>query len=185
MKRGLLIEFNEPLDEEQDPTVDLVVAFNRAEDDALWIPHVDRSKGVDRWYWASREARGASAVRLPRTRAGPGLRDPIGKAWKCQFDPSGIWPFNIAALALEAVTEPAPLYEAMAEFFSYAADELALHLTEDPARSGPIRIDTPPGRTSSASDGLSPRPACSRWRSSTTTTRTPLPSSCRPSSLTT
>jgi len=41
MKRGLLIEFREPLDEEQDPTVDLVIALNRKADDALWIPCID------------------------------------------------------------------------------------------------------------------------------------------------
>ena len=42
MKRGLLIEFHEPLaDGDQDPTVDLVIALNRKVDDALWIPCID------------------------------------------------------------------------------------------------------------------------------------------------
>jgi len=42
MKRGLLIVVNEPLASGEDPSVDLVVALNRAEDNALWIPNLER-----------------------------------------------------------------------------------------------------------------------------------------------
>ena len=44
MKRGLLVRFNRPLTTGEDPTVDLVVALNRAVDDALWIPNLDRNR---------------------------------------------------------------------------------------------------------------------------------------------
>lgn len=44
MKRGLLIEFHEPLATGEDPTVDLVLALNRVEDDALWIPNLDQNR---------------------------------------------------------------------------------------------------------------------------------------------
>jgi hypothetical protein len=39
-KRAVLVEFNEPVDDE-DPSVDLIVGLSRAEDDALWIPNLE------------------------------------------------------------------------------------------------------------------------------------------------
>jgi hypothetical protein len=40
-KRAILIEFNEPLDDEQDPSVDLIVALTRADGDGRWIPNTE------------------------------------------------------------------------------------------------------------------------------------------------
>ena len=149
MKRGLLIEFHEPLhDDDQDPTVDLVIALNRKADDALWIPYVDwEGEGVT---WAP----GHPQKHLQLLRAG--TQDIVrvrahvirlGKAWKNQVDPAGICSFNVAALALECITEPASLDEAMLTFFEHGAGRLAVHETDDPAHvSGPIGIKNPPGR---------------------------------------
>lgn len=149
MKRGLLIEVNEPMaDEGQDPTVDLVVALNRRDDDALWIPRIDRKTDVNIWQPGHPEKHlallraGSKPLVAVRARV---IR--IGKAWKCQADPSGICSFNIAALALGAITYPMPFDEAMATFFEYAARDLNWRLTPDPAHvSGAITIEMPPGR---------------------------------------
>lgn len=149
MKRGLLISFNEPLtDEGQDPTVDLVIALNRRVDDALWIPCIDwEDEGVT---WSPGHPQRhlqllrAGSADLKRIRAQV-IR--LGKAWKNQVDPSGICSFNVAALALECIVEAGPLDHTMLTFFEYGARQLAVSETDDPAHvSGPIRIDSPPGR---------------------------------------
>src|ERR1700677_1559066 len=40
-KRAVLIEFHEPLDDAQDPSVDLIVALTRADGDGRWIPNTE------------------------------------------------------------------------------------------------------------------------------------------------
>ncbi len=148
MKRGLLIEMHEPMDEDQDPTVDLVIALNRRQDDALWIPKIDWDDESATW------SPGHPKKHLQLLRGGSEdlirVRSRIirlGKAWKNQFDDPGICSFNIAALALEAIEFPEPLDRAMVRFFEYAAAALAIAETDDPAGvSGPIHVDDQPGR---------------------------------------
>jgi len=49
--------------------------------------------------------------------------------------------FNLEALALELVTETVPIAPALAEFLLASAKEIAVSLTDDPARvSGPIKL---------------------------------------------
>ena len=40
-KRAILFEFHEPLGDEQDPSVDLIVALTRVEGDGRWIPNTE------------------------------------------------------------------------------------------------------------------------------------------------
>ena len=134
MKRGLKVYFHDPIDEEQDPTVDLVVALNRKADDALWIPNRDRSRWdpshPEKHYQLLRA--GTKAHRRVRARV---IR--LGKAWNCQYSEPGLCSFNIVALALEAITEPLPLDQAMADFFHYAAMAIGKGRTKDPADVSP------------------------------------------------
>jgi hypothetical protein len=138
MKRGLLIKFNEPIDEEQDPTVDLVVALNRSIDDALWIPNLDKQcwdpshpeKHVELFLEGSADLR--------RTRA---WTTRIGKAWNGQWDEAALCSFNIAALVREAISSPTALDRAVAHFFTYASRAISNGPTKDPAGvSEPIKL---------------------------------------------
>lgn len=142
-RRGLLVEFNEPLEEEQDPTVDLVVALNR-KDDGLWIPDLDKSD----WSPSHPEEHtnlftsGSKERRALRARV---IR--LAKAWNKQWDEDdrALSSFNIEALVWEYVEdESVALDEALAGWFAYARDELEKGQTEDPAGvSEPIRLLKP------------------------------------------
>lgn len=157
MKRGILVTVNEPLDEEQDPTVDLVVALNRREDDALWIPNLDQ----ERWDPSHPERHvvlftsGSSGLRRTRAQV---VR--LGKAQVKQFSTPTLSSFNVAALGWEAIQEAEALDQALLRFFVYAAREIAVRRTEDPARvSGPIKLPdlqhaTIMSRLQRAADGL-------------------------------
>jgi hypothetical protein len=138
MKRGLLIEVNEPLAFEQDPTVDLVIALNRATDDALWIPNLDQN----RWDPSHPERHVAlftsGSSELRRTRAQV-VR--LGKAQVKQFKRPTLSSFNVSALAWEEVQKAESLDEALLRFLDYAATEIADHPTDDPAGvSAPISL---------------------------------------------
>lgn len=138
MKRGILVKFEGPLDDEQDPTVDLVVALNRREDDALWIPNLDQ----DRWDPSHPERHvelfTAGSMSLRRTRARV-VR--LAKAQVKQFWTPTLSSFNVAALAWEVLEESESLELALQRFFAYAAREIAIHRTDDPAGvSGRIKL---------------------------------------------
>src|SRR5207247_30146 len=40
-KRAIVITFNDPLEDEQDPSVDLIVALERADEEGRWIPNTE------------------------------------------------------------------------------------------------------------------------------------------------
>ena len=134
MKRGLLIEFNEPLASGEDPTVDLVLGLNRVEGGALWIPNLDQN----RWD-ASHPERHVQLF----TTGSDGLRQTrrhvvrIAKAQVKQFVEPAVCSFNIAALAWECISFAEPIDAALHRFFDYAATELANRLTADPAEVSP------------------------------------------------
>jgi len=158
MKRGILVEFGEPLDDEQDPTVDLVVALNRRKDDALWIPNLDQ----DRWDPSHPERHvelfTAGDRPLRRTRARV-VR--LSKAQVKQLATPTLYSFNVAALAWEVIEDNESLEQALHRFFRYAAVEIAVHRTDDPAGiSGRIKLPeslqrkTIVDRLTRAADGL-------------------------------
>jgi hypothetical protein len=145
MKRGILVEFHEPIDEDQDPTVDLVIALNRRDDNALWIPKIDWHETGATWSPGHPKKHvelltsGTADLKRDRARV---IR--VAKAWRNQEEQAGICSFNLAALALECITYPMPLDKAMLTLFDHAARSLAVTETDDPAHvSGPISVDVP------------------------------------------
>jgi hypothetical protein len=156
MKRGLTICFNDPLTDGQDPYVDLVFALNRSDGNGLWIPNMD----LERWDASDPEEHvrlftdGSRALRRTRARA-----TRLAKAWNKQYKEPAFSSFNLTALALESIVEPAPIHLALTTFFSEAARSLERGLTEDPAGvSGAIQLElTKPialERLRAARDGL-------------------------------
>ncbi len=139
MKRGLLIEPFEPLATGEDPTVDLVLALNRVEGDALWIPNLDTNS------WNASDPEGhvtlftAGSDQLRRTRRHV-VR--IAKAQVKQFVEPAVCSFNIAALAWECIRFGEPIDAALSRFYEYAASELDSRLTSDPAGVSPaIKVE--------------------------------------------
>lgn len=134
MKRGLLIECNEPLASGEDPSVDLVLALNRAEDNALWIPDLDRN----RWDPGHPERHvelftaGGDSLRATRRHV---VR--VAKAQVKQFVEPAVCSFNIAVLAWECFEAGEDIAAALHRFFDYAARELSIHQTKDPAGVSP------------------------------------------------
>jgi len=149
MKRGVKVRFGSPLNDEEDPHVDLAVGLTRKDADGLWIPKIHfASTTTSSWTAADPEKHvalllaGPADLRRMRARV---IR--LGKAWKHRYTKPGLCSFNVAALALEIITEVMPLDEGMLLFFEQAARSLDKGLTEDPAKVSPaIRIADPPGR---------------------------------------
>jgi len=140
-RRGICVEFNEPLNDEEDPSVDLIVTLTRKDEDDLWIPDRDDDswsashpeKHTELFTGDSKELR-ALRARVAR----------LAKAWNKQFDEGDrpLSSFNIVTLAWEYVKgSSVSLDKALAGWFRYAHDELDNAETEDPAGvSGPIRL---------------------------------------------
>lgn len=140
-RRGLMIEFNEPLNDEEDPTVDLIVTLTRKDEDGLWIPDRD-----DNTWSASHPEKhtelftgGTKELRALRARVAR-----LAKAWNKQFDEGDrpLSSFNIMALAHDYIKDSSvSLDKALAGWFRYAHDELEKSETADPAGvSEPIRL---------------------------------------------
>jgi hypothetical protein len=139
MKRGLTVHFNAPYSDGGDPTVDLVIALNRVEDDALWIPNLDR----DRWDPSHPEKHvelfnsGTRELRRARAQA---IR--VCKAWNAGFTNPALSSFNVAVLGWESITTPLPLDEAVATLLEHGATSLTERLTPDPAKvSAPLKLE--------------------------------------------
>ena len=147
-RRGLLVEFNEPGTDAEDPTVDLIVTLTRKDADGLWIPDREAKAETDRWTPSHPEKHtelftgGAKELRALRARVAR-----MAKAWNKQWDEGdrALSSFNIAALAWEYADDGSvPLDQALAGWFRYAHDELDKAETEDPAGvSDPIHLLLP------------------------------------------
>ena len=136
-KRGPKIYFGEPV-EDQDPTVDLVIALTRREGEGLWIPNLKKNT----WEASDPERHavlfngGALAVRRTRRQV---IR--LVKAWNRQFSDPAFCSFHLSALALESVQGGLGLPAALGQFFADAAGSLRRGNTADPAGvSPPIRL---------------------------------------------
>jgi hypothetical protein len=132
-KRAIMVTFNEPTDDDLDPTVDLIVGLTRDEG-GLWIPNTERP-GWDPSHPQKHSellTGGPKSLRVLRARA---IR--LAKAWNNQFSQPGLSSFNLEALALGSVTADMSLAEALTAVFSYAATDLRKRLTPDPAGVSP------------------------------------------------
>jgi hypothetical protein len=147
-RRGLCVEFNEPVTTDEDPSVDLIVTLTRKTAEGLWIPDREAPAEKDKWTPSHPEKHtelftgGARTLRALRARVAR-----MAKAWNNQWDEGdrALSSFNIAALAWEYVDDGSvPLDEALAGWFRYAHDELDKAETQDPAGvSDPIRLLLP------------------------------------------
>jgi hypothetical protein len=140
-KRGPKVWFGQPL-EEQDPTIDLVVALTRRVGKGLWIPNLKK----ETWEASDPERHtallngGPVALRRIRRRV---IR--LAKAWNKQFSQPGLSSFNISAIALASVQPGPGLAEALQRIFADAAASLATgRNTPDPAGvSPPLKLLMP------------------------------------------
>jgi hypothetical protein len=158
-RRGLYVEFNEPLNDDEDPTVDLIVSLTRKDAEGLWSADRDH----DTWTPSHPEKHtelftsGTAEVKRPRARL-----TRLAKAWNKQWDEDdrALSSFNIEALVWEFIEDGSvPLDQALADWFAYARDEIEKGDTEDPAKvSKPIRLltsrDVAVNRLGSAADRL-------------------------------
>ncbi len=137
-KRAILIEFNEPIDDEQDPSVDLIVALTRADGDGRWIPNTEAGD----WDASDPEEHTAllngpdTKTRVHRARV---IR--LAKAAVKQDSTPVIASFNLEALALEHVDADRTIAESLRDLLLNSADALASGPTPDPAGvSDPIKL---------------------------------------------
>lgn len=136
-RRGVLVTFSEPLEDEQDPTVDLIPALTRKDADGLWIPDLDDNS----WSPSHPEKHtdlftsGEKELRVHRARV-----TRVVKSWNKQWAHGNraLSSFNIEALAWEYVADTSEsLEEAVSGWFAYARDEIDEGLTKDPAGVSP------------------------------------------------
>ena len=136
-KRAIKISFNEPLDDESDPSVDLIVALTR-KGQGLWIPNNgtkdwDASDPEYHTKFLTDDPAGLRRVRAKVIR--------LAKGWNMQYSEPGLCSFNIEALALSCIGEEHGFPDGLAEFFGFAANDLRKRLTPDPAGvSKPIKL---------------------------------------------
>lgn len=143
-KRSIVFTFNEPIEDEnaevedQDPSVDLIVALTRAEGEGRWIPNTE----ARRWDASDPE-------KHTELLNGPTLSDRVhrarvirlAKAAVKQDDVPVLSSFNIEALALEHVDSDDTIAEGLRDVFIDGADDLELGDTPDPADvSDPIKL---------------------------------------------
>jgi hypothetical protein len=136
-KRAIQLSFHEPLPNETDPSVDLIVGLQR-EAGGLWIPNLDSdtwdaSDPICHTHILTAPPKALRVVRAHVIR--------VVKGWNVQYSDPGFCSFNVEALALPCVTEDMDLATGVLEFFSYAAVEVAKGNTPDPADvSKPIKL---------------------------------------------
>ena len=157
-KRSIVITFNEPIEDEssevedQDPSVDLIVALTKAEGGGRWIPNTE----ARRWDASDPEKHTellngpTLSARVHRARV---IR--LGKAAVKQDDVPVVSSFNLEALALEHADSDDSIAESLRDVFLDGADDLETGDTPDPAGvSDPIKLP----------DGVSRREAVKRLR---------------------
>jgi hypothetical protein len=137
-KRAILIEFHNPLGDEQDPSVDLIVALTRAEGDGRWIPNTE----AEDWDASDPEehTRRLNDVDIPaRVHRARVIR--LAKAAVKQDATPVISSFNLEALALDHVEEDCTIAEGLRDLMLNGADSIADGPTPDPAEvSDPIKL---------------------------------------------
>lgn len=155
IKRAIIVRFHEPLDDQSDPSVDIVVALRR-EEGGLWIPNNDR----DRWDPSDPIAH-TSMIVSPNATTGSTFARAVRllKAWNHQYSTPALCSFNVEALALSSIDDERSLATALETWFDFAATDLRKRLTPDPAGvSAPIKLpagmdrDTAVGRIGRAGD---------------------------------
>ena len=133
-KRGTKITFGQPVDD-QDPTVDLVVALTRKEGAGLWIPNLK----TNRWESSDPERHvelftsGGESLRRTRRRT---IR--LLKAWNKQYNEPGFSSHNLTVWAWEYIEPGMGMPTALSTVLTEAAGRVdAGKATPDPAGVSP------------------------------------------------
>lgn len=133
-KRGPKIFFGQPVDD-QDPTVDLVVALTRKNGAGLWIPNLE----TDTWeashpeYHVELFTSGGQSLRRTRRRV---VR--LLKAWNKQYNQPGFSSHNLTVWAWEFVEPGMGMATALSTVLTKAAARVeAGNATTDPAGVSP------------------------------------------------
>lgn len=138
--RAVRVEFNDPFDDDQDPSVDLILGLERKDAPGLWIPKGMRGSAPS---WDASDPEAHTRLFLPDEKALRRTRvrvTRLGKAWNNRFTNWRFSSFNLASLAYWGIEVTMPVDEALAQFFAFSASDLA-HRTFDPAEvSGPIKL---------------------------------------------
>ena len=129
-KRGPEVHFGAPI-EDQDPTVDLVVALNRKDGSGIWIPNLENGN----WDASDPEKHvellnsGSSSFRSIRRKI---MR--LAKAWNRQFVEPGMSSFQLSVWAWEFLEPGTGVAGGLHTLFDRAASRLeAGEVTPDPA----------------------------------------------------
>lgn len=155
-KRGPKIFFGQPVDD-QDPTVDLVVALTRKNGAGLWIPNLE----TDTWeashpeYHVELFTSGSQSLRRTRRRV---VR--LLKAWNKQYNQPGFSSHNLTVWAWEFVEPGMGIASALSTVLSEALARVeAGKATTDPAGVSPnvkllVSRSTATKRLQTAADAL-------------------------------
>lgn len=147
-KRSIKVEFNEPVDFDEwgevDPYVDFIVGLSMAERSGIWIPNLETDSwdpGDPMLHTSLMTERDSRDLRIFRARV---LRL-AKRAVKRDAASGGIavmCSWNLSALALEFFDEVMSLSVGLEGFLTYASEQIAARLTEDPsdAITDPIRL---------------------------------------------
>ena len=136
-KRAIKVSFDELLDDESDPSVDLIVALTR-KGQGLWIPNNEARSwdASDPEYHTKVLTADPAGRRRVRAKV---IR--LAKGWNTQYTKPGLCSFNIEALALACINEGHGVPDGLAELFRFSARELKKSQTPDPAGvSKPIKL---------------------------------------------
>jgi predicted nucleotidyltransferase len=139
-KRSILVRFRDPVTPGQpDFTADVIVAIDNPGGRGLFIP---RYTGWDRSHPEAHTRMVRDAVEDTDVMYARIVR--LLKHWnRSNGKPLCSW--NIKALALGCITSPVSLVEGLQLWFAYAADQLNIGETEDPARvaPNPVKLNNP------------------------------------------
>lgn len=133
-KRAIKAIFDDPIEDDIDPTVDLIVALERKDKPGLWIPNTKQQGWDPSHPQKHTELLTSPPASLRRKRARV-IR--LAKAWNGHFTEPGLASFNIEALAKACIDDTMDVATGLREFFEYSADDLADRLTPDPAGVSP------------------------------------------------
>lgn len=145
-KRAIYFRFRQPLEDGQDPTVDLVIGLNRKDQPGIWIPNLDDNS------WDASDPGKHTALVKARRQSTSHTSSKVVRALKLfskQWDNELLSSFHWTALMLESYPTRKPIIEGVVDVLNHAANSLEQGDTDDPAGvSGPISI--PAGRDRSA-----------------------------------
>ncbi|MBW3569121.1 hypothetical protein KY385_03275 [Candidatus Parcubacteria bacterium] len=138
-KRAIYFRFFEPMEDGQDPTVDLVIALNRKDEPGLWIPHLGRNiwqashpEKHSELVKAKRDATNHISTKVVR------ISKLYAKQWKT---PGLLYSFHLTALMLESLSFGESIAEGFQGLLTHASSTLAKGNTKDPAGvSEPLKL---------------------------------------------